>query len=168
MKNLENPQSTTSTPGGGRVRFKVRGTATFIREGDELRDFEFTGFQAGEPVKNVLRKHGQSQLYETKNSLVAQLKVSRDVADPEAEMADAMADLLKGRMPKLPKLPRTKRLIDRDGLRVWHDRKAGKVTVLMELPAGQIYEMQGRLFNLTQEVYKCLAISKISSTQQGK
>jgi len=45
MNANENP-----TPTQGKLRIRVRGTATFIREGDEVRDFEFQGQHATPPA----------------------------------------------------------------------------------------------------------------------
>lgn len=157
---------------GGRVRVKVRGTATFIKEDGEVRDFEFVGQQPGVPVQRSVKKRGESRFYETEgekqSSYVAHLKVAKDATDPVAEMQEQLDYFTRSMRKTEQKPPRSKALLDKPGVTVWHRQKEHKVIVRMEIMTDTGQELSGQLFNLTSEVNKCFAINRVSLSRQSR
>lgn len=150
---------------GGKVRIRVRGTATFIRDGDEVRDFEFTGQQPGTALKtNVRKAAGGGELYETtsgrKPQLVAHLKTDKDSADPEADLRQQFEQLTKNlRLSPLKPAARNARgvryLRNDERLKVWRQTDEQTMTVMMVIDTGQP-RISGQLFDLAAEVNKII------------
>jgi AraC-like DNA-binding protein len=59
-----------------------------------------------------------------------------------------------------------KKLLEREGVSVWHQKKAHMVVVRMQISTDTEMELSSILFNLTSEVNKCLAINKRFLNQQ--
>lgn len=142
------------TSASGRVRIRVRGTGTFIKEGDEVKDFEFCGQQPGTPVKKDVRRAGQSQLYETTGekvgSIVAHLKVPRDSTDPVADLYADLARLTKPMQKTQPKLPAQRALLDTPQLKVYWNKREAKLTALLTIdtasrPSAQMFQLMSEL-----------------------
>lgn len=142
---------------------RVRGTGIFDTAAST---FAFQPMGEGEPVRHNVRKRGESQFFETKgekqSSYICHLKVSKDSPDPAAEMEEQLEYLTRGMRLKEPKLPTSKRLLDKPGVEVWHRRTDRHVVVRMEIETGDEWTMTRQLFNLTQEVTKCFAINQKS------
>ena len=149
-------------------RIKVRGTATFIRVGDELRDFEFTGYQQGEPVQKNVRKFGNSRFYETEgrkeSSYVAHLRVSRDSVDPAAELMEQLEGVMPAALKDKdsPLKPAVKMLENTGVLKIWHNRRLHKVVVQMEISTDTGRDPSDALFQLSAATNKCFAINRPS------
>ena len=133
---LEDMKMSETRTKAEKPREKVRGTATFIRIGGMVQDFEFRGSIPGTPVQKNVRKLGNSSFYETEgareSSYICHLKVSKASADPAAEMFELLED---------------------------HNKKESEVTVLMTIDLEGEGEISAKLFNLTSEVNKCFAIN---------
>ena len=157
------PTTTGPTTAQKKTKTKVRGTATF---NDEDRSFEFTPYQEGDPVQKCVRKKGESRFYETdgekKSSYVAHLKVDKDCQDPAAEMFAQLHDFTKTLIKKEPSPPKSKALMDKPRVKVWHRTKENKILVQMEISTDGGGELSSKLFNLTAEVNKCFAINRNS------
>lgn len=145
---------------------KVRGTATIY--GDNR--VEFVPQAEGTPQQKNLRKRGQSTFYHTngekESSIVAHLRVPADCEDPAAEMFEQLHYFTKDMLSKEPQKPAQKKMLEREGVSVWHIRKDHKVVVRMEICTDTEMELSSILFNLTSEVNKCLAINRHSLNQQ--
>lgn len=141
---------------------KIRGTAIF-HDDDAL---EFIPQREGTPVQIGVRKRGESRFYETEgekqSSYVAHLKVPKDSADPATEMMEQLQYLTSGIAKKEPPTPKSKRLLDRQDLRVWHRKNENKVIIQMEIDTTARGELSSQLFNLTAEINKCFAINQNS------
>lgn len=148
---------------------RVRGTATF---NDETGDMTFRAVQPGEPVQKNVRRSGSSSFYETegqgRSSYVCHLKVDRDSADPAAEMEEQLQRLTSPIRKKPVVRLRGRHLLDKDGVKVYHDRRCNQVSVLMSIDLDAEGEISAKLFNLTAEVNKCFAINRTSLTPQKK
>ena len=148
---------------------KVRGTATYH---DDTGDMEFRAVQPGEPVQKNVRKSGESSFYETegkgRSSYVCHLKVDRDSADPAAEMDEQLQRLTASIRTRECAKPRGKRLMEKPGVTVYHNRQKSEVSVLMTIDLASEGELSAKLFNLTAEVNKCFAINRTSLTPPKK
>ena len=168
---LEDMKMSETRTKAEKPREKVRGTATFIRIGGMVQDFEFRGSIPGTPVQKNVRKLGNSSFYETEgareSSYICHLKVSKASADPAAEMFELLEDLTKPLQKKSPRKPRGKRLLERPDLTVYHNKKESEVTVLMTIDLEGEGEISAKLFNLTSEVNKCFAINQKSLTHRA-
>jgi len=142
---------------------KVRGTATFH---DDTGDMEFRASQPGEPVQRNVKKSGQSSFYETEgagqSSYVCHLKVPKGIADPAAEMEEQLQKLTAPIRKLEPRQPRGRLLLESPAVNVWHNRKCGVVSVVMNIDLQTEGEISAKLFNLTAEVNKCFAINRTS------
>ena len=160
---MEDMEMTKKTPPR-----KVRGVATFHND-DSV---EFVPYNVGDPVQKCVRKKGESRFYETEgekqSSYVCHLKVDKDCDDPAAEMFDQLRDLTKPLQKKEPAAPRSKALMETEGLRVWHRRQEHKIVVQMEISTEGTCELSTKLLNLTAEVNKCLAINRTSLLSQKR
>ena len=147
---------------------KVRGTAVFHDGGD----MEFVAQRKGEPVQRSVRKKGDSRFYETEgekdSSYVCHLKVPKTAEDPAAQMFEELQYFTKGMQAKEPAAPKSKKLLEKPGLSVWHRKQENKVIVMMEVSTENPYEMSSVLFNLTSEVNKCFAINRTLLSPQKK
>ncbi len=110
-----------------------RGTAT-IYEDDSI---EFRPCAKGEPSQRNVKRSGSSKFYQTngekESNYVAHLMASTDALDPVGEMLQDFDTLTKDLQPKLPKEPRTKPLMKKDGLSVYLDKKEHKLKVFCEI-----------------------------------
>ena len=139
----------------------VRGTARIDRE---TGDVNFRAAQSGEPVQRNVKKYGKSSFYETEgekqSSYVCHLKVDKDAVDPVADMRDQLEHLTANLRKKEPAAPRGKFLLDKPGLVVIHNRKAGEVSVRLTIDLRSEGMLSFKLFNLVSEVNKCFAINQ--------
>ena len=147
---------------------KVRGTAVFHDGGD----MEFVAQRIGKPVQRSVKKKGESRFYETEgekdSSYVCHLKVPKNAEDPAAQMFEELQYFTKGMQAKEPAAPRSKKLLEKPGLSVWHRKQEKKVVVMMEINTENAFDMSSILFNLTSEVNKCFAINRASLSPQKK
>lgn len=145
---------------------KVRGTATIY--GDNR--VEFVPQAEGTPQRKNEKKRGQSAFYHTngekESSIVAHLRVPANCEDPAAEMFEQLHYFTKDLLSKEPPKPAQKKLLEKEGVSVWHQKKAHMVVVRMEISTDTEMELSSILFNLTSEVNKCLAINKRFLNQQ--
>ena len=148
---------------------KVRGSAKINRE---TGDVEFTAAQPGDPVQRNVRKCGKSTFYETDGaqqcSYVCHLKVDKDSADPAAEMQQQLERLTACIRKREPRQPRGRLLLESPAVNVWHNRKCGVVSVVMNIDLQTEGEISAKLFNLTAEVNKCFAINSRSLLPRRK
>ena len=147
---------------------KVRGWMT-LHSDDSL---EFRPSAEGTAAKVGEKKRGNSSFYRTagekESSVVAHLRVDASCEDPVAQMYEDLAALTKGQTQKEPPLPRSRKLMERPGVQVWHRQKEHKVVVVMEISTDTVQELSGQLFNLTSEVNKCFAINRTSLLRPRK
>ena len=140
------------------VRVRMRGTGTFVKEGDVVREFEFVGQQPGEPQKKNVRKSGQSELYETTGKtapkMVATLRIPSDSSDPAADLYAELDRVTKDMRKKEPRLPRSKSLRDRDDLKVYWNKT--EKLVIARLTIGTANRPSAQLFEMMSELNKIL------------
>lgn len=115
--------------------------------------------------KNILKKHGDTDLYETTGekhqSIVAHLKVEKGCEDPAAELFEQLALLTREIQKDEPVIPTTRTLAEQDGLKVWNQKKKGQLMVMMTIDSTLTKErMTSRLFNLAAEVNKIIDSTK--------
>ena len=110
-----------------------RGTAT-IYEDDSI---EFRPCGKGEPSQRNVKRSGSSKFYrtngETESSFVAHLMASTDALDPVGDMLKDFETLTRELEPDMPKKPRTKPLLLKEGLSVYLDKKEHKIRVFAEI-----------------------------------
>jgi hypothetical protein len=139
---------------------KVRGTATIY---DDNR-VEFVPQAEGTPQRKNEKKRGQSTFYHTngekESSIVAHLRVPANCEDPAAEMFEQLHYFTKDLLSKEPPKPAQKKLLEKEGVSVWHQKKAHMVVVRMEISTDTEMELSAILFNLTSEVNKCFLFNR--------
>ena len=100
-----------------------RGTAT-IYEDDSI---EFRPCGKGEPSQRNVKRSGASKFYQTngekESNYVAHLMAPMNALDPVGDMLKDFETLTRELEPQLPREPRTKPLMKRDGLAVYLDKK---------------------------------------------
>lgn len=110
-----------------------RGTAT-IYEDDSI---EFRPCGKGEPSQRNVKRSGASKFYQTngekESNYVAHLMAPMNALDPVGDMLKDFETLTRELEPQLPREPRTKPLMKRDGLSVYLDKKEHKVRVFAEI-----------------------------------
>lgn len=110
-----------------------RGTAT-IYEDDSI---EFRPCGKGEPSQRNVKRSGASKFYQTngekESNYVAHLMAPKDALDPVGDMLKDFETLTRELEPQLPKEPRTKPLMKRDGMSVYLDKKEHKVRIFAEI-----------------------------------
>lgn len=153
---------------------KKRGSATINLE---TGDVDFRAYNEGTSAmqKNVVKK-GDAKLFETEgekvSSICVHLKVSRDAADPRAELYDQLDELLaKKRMDGAPEgmLKAPVRCLEKtDVLKIWHNRKTKKVIVQMAIDTEINVDLSKPLYQLTSLTNKCLVINKASISPRRK
>lgn len=147
----------------GMSTLTVRGSAKMNRE---TGDFAFKPYETGEPDHKNVRRHGCCTVYETEgkkdSSVVAHLKVKKETVDPFGEMWPDFLAAMKPYVKQEPKTPRTKTLMEKEGVAVWQVKKERLVRVLMTISLDSEREPSAQLFNLTSEVNKCLVINATS------
>lgn len=158
--------NTAKTSKAGDI-LSVRGTAKINRE---TGDFDFKAYQEGSgPAKEVLKKRGDSQLYvtlgEKESSMVAHLRVKSSTADPVAQLYDDLGYVTRGMQKTEPRVPTSKQLLDREEVKVWHNKSRHCLVVRMEIGIEPAGDPSAKLFNLTSEVNKCLVINQKSLTR---
>ena len=116
-----------------REKWHGRGTAT-IYEDDSI---EFRPDGKGQPVQRDVRKSGRSKFYQTngekESNYVAHLSAPVASIDPVGDMLKDFDNLTRELQPQLPKEPRTKPLMKKDGLSVYLDKKEHKLKVFCEI-----------------------------------
>ena len=115
--------------------------------------------------KNVIKKRGDVQLYETtgekQQSLVAHLKVDKGCIDPAAELFEQLTILTKDMVKDDPQTPTSKTLAEQDGLKVWNLKKKGQLLALLTIDSTMPKErMTSKLFALAAEVNKVIDSTK--------
>ena len=110
-----------------------RGTAT-IYEDDSI---EFRPCGKGEPSQRNVKRSGASKFYQTngekESNYVAHLMAPKDSLDPVGTMLEDFEALTKELEPQLRKKPRTKPLLEREGLSVYLDKKEHRLLVFAEI-----------------------------------
>lgn len=148
----------------------VRGTAKINRE---TGDINFRAYQEGSgPAKEVLKKRGDSQLYvtlgEKESSMVAHLRVKTTDPDPVAQLYEDLQYVTKGMQKQEPRVPTSKQLLDKEGVKVWLNKSRKQIVVRMAIDIDTKEPLNATLFNLTAEVNKCFVINRTSLTPQRK
>jgi len=114
-------------------KWSGRGKAT-IFEDDTI---EFRPDGKGQPVQRDVRKAGRSKFYQTngekESSYVAHLSAPVASIDPVGDMLKDFDKLTKELQPNLPKEPRTKPLMKKEGLSVYLDKKEHRIRVFAEI-----------------------------------
>ena len=91
----------------------------------------------GEPSQRNVKRSGASKFYQTngekESNYVAHLMAPKDALDPVGDMLKDFETLTRELEPQLPKEPRTKPLMKRDGMSVYLDKKEHKVRIFAEI-----------------------------------
>lgn len=110
-----------------------RGKAT-IFEDDSI---EFRPDGKGQPVQRDVRKAGRSKFYQTngekESNFVAHLSAPVGSLDPVGDMLKDFDELTRELQPQLPREPRTKPLMKRDGLSVYLDKKGHRIRIFADI-----------------------------------
>ena len=110
-----------------------RGKAT-IFEDDSI---EFRPDGTGQPVQRDVRKSGRSKFYQTngekESNYVAHLSAPVASIDPVGDMLKDFDNLTRELQPQLPKEPRTKPLMKKEGLSVYLDKKEHRLRIFAEI-----------------------------------
>ena len=173
MNQTVTPPTATSDPSvppteqPPKVPRKIRGTLTVLQDDN----YEFHAQQAtGIPAHEVLSSGGDSKLYKTTGEkaqkMVAHLVTRADSPDPVCDMMDQLEKLGKkiGIKPPPPKL-KGRILLQQEDLRIVHNKKTGKVEVIIQLDTAQQTSVTNQLINKLQTISQCLAINKTSLTK---
>ena len=115
--------------------------------------------------KNVMKKRGDAMIYETtgekQQSIVAHLKVEKGCLDPAAELFEQLNILTKDLVKGEPEQPKSKTLIEQEGLKIWHQKKNGQLLALITIDSKMPKErMTSKLFALAAEVNKIIDSTK--------
>lgn len=110
-----------------------RGKAT-IFEDDSI---EFRPDGKGQPVQRDVRKAGRSKFYQTngekETNYVAHLSAPVASIDPVGDMLKDFDQLTRELQPTLPREPRTKPLLKKEGLSVYLDKKEHRLRIFAEI-----------------------------------
>ena len=87
--------------------------------------------------RGTATKSGRSKFYQTngekESNYVAHLMAPKDALDPVGDMLKDFETLTRELEPQLPKEPRTKPLMKKEGLSVYLDKKEHKVRIFAEI-----------------------------------
>ena len=144
---------------------KVRGTATIYACGD----VEFKAYGEGTPQKEVIKRKGNSQLYETKPvkgttpKLCAHLMVDKDDPAVGMKLRQQLDDFLDGIGDKCEDSQPAKKdaqLWKGPRLNVWHRAKQQDVLVTLTLTLDESRAMEQEALNEFQKLYQCFTFNK--------
>ena len=142
---------------------KVRGTATIYADGD----IDFRAYGEGSPTKKILKRSGNSQLYETTGEkspkLVAHLMVGRD--DPAAltQLQQRLDEVTTGygnTEDVQEPLKSDTLLWDEKGLRVWFRKKTQDIAVSLTLPVDYEKPIQEMALKSLTKLFQCFTINR--------
>lgn len=111
---------------------------------------EFVPAGTRESNRQMLKQMGDSSFYlnqgKKESSYSLHLNVDGESQDPVAEMFDIFMHLTEAQRKSLPKLPegsQGRMLFDNgEGLQIWHDSEASKLTILAQLECSADIERQ--------------------------
>lgn len=91
----------------------------------------------GEPSQRNVKRSGASKFYQTngekESNYVAHLMAPMNALDPVGDMLKDFETLTRELEPQLPREPRTKPLMKRDGLSVYLDKKEHRLRIFADI-----------------------------------
>jgi hypothetical protein len=141
---------------------KVRGTATIYSGGD----IDFRAQGEGKPVKNIIKRKGNSQFYETtsgKPKLCAHIMCDKDDPAAASKLQAQLDDFLEGfgEKSKIAQPRKKDRMLwDSDGLRVWYRSDKKNVEIALSLPLNEGMTMEQQALKKFQTLYQCFSINR--------
>ncbi|MCR5678904.1 MAG: hypothetical protein K6G08_01660 [Prevotella sp.] len=147
---------------------RVRGTLT-IKAGD---DMEFRAERStGMSSQSLLRKHGQSKLYDTMGekhkSRIAHIVIDSEATDPVAALYDELDNLTAGQETERKQRPskRGRLLLNDHDLSVTVHKNDHLVSIGMSIDVQKNPNYNHYLMNLMQRISQCFVINQIFLNQ---